>query len=437
MRKIALMIFLGFGFAVLPAVAQDDDIIEYVEEVEYDDSAEGASDESVSVTNDESSEVSESSDKTSQSAEITEVTSESTQDSSEVAESSEISDETKEEVASDESMTEATETAEVSDETSEEVAEVDTEATAEVAESSAETTTEETTEDAQLEVLDEEEFANGDDSEYVDSEEVVEAESIDDYDNSLGSEPDYTYSTSDDKSDITRWNYTEKEIIKKEKIRQRQAEREAEYEKSISRRRSGLFFGVGMGFSDTTIKGLANSFASGFLSGGGDGMSVMGIGVGAFAGWQVAFNEYAGVRMYGEFDYNLGKGIILAKVGDESIKADNNLWKALGNVDFYLEGSMGRNQTETLGFFFGLGAGYIFYKGGKGKKDGGGDVTWKSLHMIGFVVNYGIHTILGTNHRIELFVRNYPFMRVEAEKTYTNSDFTANMDAWLRYSYMF
>lgn len=434
MRKIALMIFLGFGFAVLPAVAQDDDIIEYVEEVEYDDSAEGASDESVSVTNDESSEVAESSDKTSQSAEITEVTSESTQDSSEVAESSEISDETKEEVASDESITEATETAEVSDETSEEV---DTETTAEVAESSAETTTEETTEDAQLEVLDEEEFANGDDSEYVDSEEVVEAESIDDYDNSLGSEPDYTYSTSDDKSDITRWNYTEKEIIKKEKIRQRQAEREAEYEKSISRRRSGLFFGVGMGFSDTTIKGLANSFASGFLSGGGDGMSVMGIGVGAFAGWQVAFNEYAGVRMYGEFDYNLGKGIILAKVDDESIKADNNLWKALGNVDFYLEGSMGRNQTETLGVFLGLGAGYIFYKGGKGKRYGVGDVTWKSLHMIGFVVNYGIHTILGTNHRIELFVRNYPFMRVQTGDTYKNSDFTTNMDAWLRYSYMF
>lgn len=434
MRKIALMIFLGFGFAVLPAVAQDDDIIEYVEEVEYDDSAEGASDESVSVTNDESNEVAESSDKTSQSAEITEVTSESTQDSSEVAESSEISDETKEEVASDESITEATETAEVSDETSKEV---DAETPAEVAESSAETTTEETTEDAQLEVLDEEEFANGDDSEYVDSEEVVEAESIDDYDNSLGSEPDYTYSTSDDKSDITRWNYTEKEIIKKEKIRQRQAEREAEYEKSISRRRSGLFFGVGMGFSDTTIKGLADSFASGFLSGGGDGMSVMGIGVGAFAGWQVAFNEYAGVRMYGEFDYNLGKGIILAKVGNESIKADNNLWKALGNVDFYLEGSMGRNQTETLGVFLGLGAGYIFYKGGSGKNNNGGDVTWESLHMIGFVVNYGIHTILGTNHRIELFVRNYPFMRVKAGKKYKNSDFTANMDAWLRYSYMF
>lgn len=437
MRKIALMIFLGFGFAVLPAVAQDDDIIEYVEEVEYDDSAEGASDESVSVTNDESNEVAESSDKTSQSAEITEVTSESTQDSSEVAESSEISDETKEEVASDESTTEATETAEVSDETSEEVAEADTEATAEVAESSAETTTEETTEDAQLEVLDEEEFANGDDSEYVDSEEVVEAESIDDYDNSLGSEPDYTYSTSDDKSDITRWNYTEKEIIKKEKIRQRQAEREAEYEKSVSRRRSGLFFGVGMGFSDTTIKGLADSFASGFLSGGGDGMSVMGIGVGAFAGWQVAFNEYAGVRMYGEFDYNLGKGIILAKVGNESIKADNNLWKALGNVDFYLEGSMGRNQTETLGVFLGLGAGYIFYKGGSGKDNNGGDVTWQSLHMIGFVVNYGIHTILGTNHRIELFVRNYPFMRVQTGQKYKNSNFTANMDAWLRYSYMF
>lgn len=363
MRKIALILLLGFGFTLSQAVAQDEEEIEYIEE--YEDNAGSASDSTEEYTDDSAT---------------------------------------------------ATSTA-------------NTEST--------ESTSNDSTDEAQLEPLDDIEFASDEDAEYVDDgEEYTEETTSDSTDDSeLGLSSDYE--GNDDTSDITRWHYTEKEIARKEEIRKRQAEREAEYEKSVSRRRSGLFFGVGMGFSDTTIKGLADSFASGFLSGGGDGMSVMGIGVGAFAGWQVAFNEYAGVRMYGEFDYNLGKGIILAKVGDESIKADNNLWKALGNVDFYLEGSMGRNQTETLGVFLGLGAGYIFYKGGKGKKDGGGDVTWKSLHMIGFVVNYGIHTILGTNHRIELFVRNYPFMRVETGVNYKNSDFTANMDAWLRYSYMF
>ena len=366
MRKIALILLLGFGFTLSQAVAQDEEEIEYIEE--YEDNAGSASDSTEEYTDDSATATS-------------------------------------------------------------------TESTANTASTSS--TSNDSTDEAQLEPLDDIEFASDEDTEYVDDgEEYTEETTSDSTDDSeLGLSSDYE--GNDDTSDITRWHYTEKEIARKEEIRKRQAEREAEYEKSISRRRSGLFFGVGMGFSDTTIKGLASSFASGFLSGGGDGMSVMGIGVGAFAGWQVAFNEYAGVRMYGEFDYNLGKGIILAKVGDESIKADNNLWKALGNVDFYLEGSMGRNQTETLGFFFGLGAGYIFYKGGSGKKDGGAEVTWKSLHMIGLVVNYGIHTILGTNHRIELFVRNYPFMRVQTNTTYKNSDFTTNMDAWLRYSYMF
>lgn len=423
---------LGFGFALLPAVAQDDDIIEYVEEVEYDDSAEGAEDGGVPVvSDDESAEVAEGSDKTSQSAEVA-VTSESSEEATEIAESSESSDEASAteattEVASDESTTESSEEA---TEVAESV-ESSEEATAEVAESSTEAT-DESAENTQLEALDEAEFANSDESEYEDVGEVAETTESSDDSMQLGGEPDYTYSTSDDKSDITRWNYTEKEIVKKEKIRQKQAEREAEYEKSIARRRSGIFFGGGMGFSDTSIKGLADSFTSGFL---GDGMNMMGIGLGAFAGWQIGFNEYAGVRMYGEFDYNLGKGVIVAKTDSTTVRADNNLWKALGNVDFYLEGSMGRNQTETLGVFLGIGAGYIYYKGGEAENN----VRYESLHMIGFVVNYGIHTILGTNHRLELFVRNYPFIKVQAGQQNNNAtaNYTANMDAWLRYSYMF
>lgn len=286
---------------------------------------------------------------------------------------------------------------------------------------------------APLEPLDEgdefadEIFESGDENEeYAD-------ETSDDTDDTL----DYNAISGDgDGSDITRWNYSEQEIARKEEIRRRQAEREAEYAKSLQRRRSGLFFGLGMGFSDTTLKDLAGVIGGSILSMQGE-INVTGIGVGGFVGYQQAFNEYSGIRAYGEFDYNLGNGIIVAQVGGETVKADNNLWKALGNIDFYLEGNMGRNQTETLGFFFGLGAGYIFYKGGKGKDNAGGNVTWKSLHMVGLVVNYGIHTILGTNHRLELFVRNYPFIRVQEGQNYTTDSFKSNIDAWIRYSYMF
>ncbi len=364
MKKIALILLLGFGFAISPAIAQDDEevVIEYVEEVE--DDAEGAdnaeyADDGVEPTSVESSGV-----------------------ASEVAEGDDGIDGVK------------------------------------------------------LEPLDEEEFADeiieSDSGEYV--EETVGA-SVDDNATEISGESS-DYSTSDDPSDITRWNYTEKEIARKEEIRKRQAEREAEYAKSLQRRRSGLFFGLGMGFSDTDLKGLAGVFGGSMFNMSGR-IDVMGIGIGGFAGYQIAFNEYSGIRAYGEFDYNLGNGIIVATVGDETVKADNNLWKALGNVDFYLEGNMGRNHTETLGLFFGLGAGYIFYKGGKGKNDAGQEVTWKSLHLIGLVVNYGIHTILGTHHKLELFVRNYPFIRVQTGQNYTTDSFTSNMDAWIRYSYMF
>lgn len=364
MKKIALILLLGFGFAISPAIAQDEEeVIEYVEE-EVEEGAEGVYD------------------------------------------------------------------AESGDETIEIIGDKSTSATSEMAEG------DDGVDGVRLEPLDDEEFADevieSDGSEYV--EETI-GESTDDSTTEIsGESTDYT--TSDDPSDITRWNYTEKEIARKEEIRKRQAEREAEYAKSLQRRRSGLFFGLGMGFSDTNLKDLAGVLGGSLLGMQGE-IDVTGIGVGGFVGYQIAFNEYSGIRAYGEFDYNLGNGIIVANAGEETVKADNNIWKALGNIDFYLEGNMGRNQTETLGVFFGLGAGYIYYKGGKGKKSDGTEATWKSLHMIGLVVNYGIHTILGTNHRLEIFVRNYPFMRVEEGKTYTTDSFTSNIDAWIRYSYMF
>lgn len=212
-----------------------------------------------------------------------------------------------------------------------------------------------------------------------------------------------------DSTDITRWRYTEEEIAKKEATAKKKAQQEAEYNQSITRKRSGMFFGLGMGYSSASISDLIKR------------MSSAGLGLGVFVGYQQAFNTYSGIRAYGEFDYNLGKGIFVGQIDGETYKAYNTMWKALGNIDFYIEGNMGRNFTETLGLFFGIGAGYIFNQGEKGGK---------SSHLVAMTLNLGIHTIIGTHHRIEVFGRMYPVGK-------SIDEITKNADAWLRYSYMF
>lgn len=206
-------------------------------------------------------------------------------------------------------------------------------------------------------------------------------------------------------TDITRWNYTEEEIAKKEAKAQKQAQREEEYEKSIEdRRRSGLFFGLGIGYS-----GGGGNFKNLFK------LQAHGIGAGVFVGYQQAFNQYAGFRAYGEVDYNAVNGTVYGKIGGDTEK--EHRLKALANIDFYFEGNMGYN-IETLGAFIGVGGGFIgqnfFSKG--------------SNYAFALAVNFGIHSVISTHHRIEVF------MRVTPSLTSKTSDMA---DVWLRYSYMF
>lgn len=228
----------------------------------------------------------------------------------------------------------------------------------------------------------------------------------------------------EDKTDITRWNYTEEELAaKKAKADKKMQEEKEAYELSITRRRSGMFLGGGMGYSGTGIKALADTVTG--------NSNVDGIGLGIFLGYQKAFNEYAGLRVYGEFDYNLGTGIFYAKVNNgDTLRMDGNIMKGLGNVDFYLEGNMGRNGTETLGAFLGLGAGYMYYAGND---------TNNKVQSILMTINAGIHTIIGDNNRIEVFLRWYPFIKgLKAPAAGTNAtSVTGTSDVWLRYSYIF
>lgn len=207
-----------------------------------------------------------------------------------------------------------------------------------------------------------------------------------------------------DSTDITRWKYTEEEILKKEALAKKQAEHEERYKKSIEdRRRSGLFFGLGIGYSG------AGNFKDLFK------LSTSGFGGGVFLGYQQAFNEYSGFRAYGEVDYNTLNGVVVGTF-ENKVHKEHKL-KALANIDFYFEGTMG-NAIETLGGFIGVGGGWIsknlFSK--------------SSDHALALALNFGIHSVISTHHRIEVFSRVTPWGTGEND---------INTDIWLRYSYMF
>lgn len=228
--------------------------------------------------------------------------------------------------------------------------------------------------------------------------------------------------------DITRWNYTDEELkAKKDKADKKAAEEKEAYELNVTRKRSGAFIGAGMGYSGT------NSNALGLY-----GNRVNGIGIGLLLGYQKAFNMYSGLRAYGEFDYNLGTGILSARIDNQKRKMNSNILKGLGNLDIYLEGNMGRNGTETLGAFFGLGVGYMSYAAT--------EISYK-VDAVVMALNAGIHTIIGNSNRVEIFLRWYPYISAPKNGNGTsggtsggtskNPSVSTATDIWLRYSYIF
>lgn len=206
-----------------------------------------------------------------------------------------------------------------------------------------------------------------------------------------------------DATDITRWVDSEEDIARRKARAKREAQQEAEYKQNLTRQRSGGFIGLGTGYSALAVLKIPG--ASEYLS-------LKGAGLGLLIGYQHALNMYSGFRIYVEGDVNFNKGVFWGKAQNTPYSTDLAI-KALGNVDFYLEGNMGRNYTETLGVFVGLGAGYIY------------EPSYKN-NMAALTVNGGFHSIILTHNRIELFARIYPLYNL-----------AQNMDIWLRYSYMF
>lgn len=206
-----------------------------------------------------------------------------------------------------------------------------------------------------------------------------------------------------DATDITRWTDSEEDIARRKARAKREAQQELEYKQNLTRQRSGAFIGLGTGYSSLAVLKIPG--ASEYLS-------LKGAGLGVLIGYQHALNMYSGFRIYAEGDVNFNKGVFWGKASGTAYSTDLAI-KALGNVDFYLEGNMGRNYTETLGVFVGLGAGYIY------------EPSYKT-NMAALTVNGGFHSIILTHNRIELFARIYPLYNV-----------AQNMDIWLRYSYMF
>lgn len=207
-----------------------------------------------------------------------------------------------------------------------------------------------------------------------------------------------------DNTDITRWTDSAQDIARKQARAKREAQKEAEYKQNLTRKRRGGFIGLGTGYSALALSQIPGTNAY---------LQAKGAGLGIFVGYQHALNMYSGFRVYVEGDINLNKGVFWGRAQDAP--RDVNLaFKALANFDMYLEGNMGRNYTETLGVFVGLGAGYIL------------EPEYKT-NMVAVTINSGVHSIILTHHRIELFARLYPQYSIKK----------GNMDIWLRYSYMF
>ncbi|RDU65663.1 hypothetical protein [Helicobacter sp. MIT 14-3879] len=271
---------------------------------------------------------------------------------------------------------------------------------------------------------------NDDNAEYLyeddDSDEIVDNnENINNEDIDVNSDAkEYSKDNNDkqeDFRDITRWQYTQEELINKEEKAAKKAKREEEYKKSITRKRSGMFVGGGIGASNADLSVTTTTQQSASMNG-------LGLGVDLFVGYQKAFNDYSGLRTYVEVADSFGTGVFYAKTQDgTTYKADSNLLKGIANIDVYLEGSMGRNNSETLGVFLGLGVAYMRYNGND---------NIQSFNAVSLVMNGGIHTIIANNHRIELLVRWHPFIKADKAAN-GNATFIGNMESFVRYSYMF
>ncbi|MGX3010469.1 hypothetical protein ACWIUD_02745 [Helicobacter sp. 23-1044] len=205
-----------------------------------------------------------------------------------------------------------------------------------------------------------------------------------------------------DNTDITRWVDSEADIKRKQARAKKQAQQDKDYQFSIVRQRSGFFMGLGLGYSSPYL--IPQKF-----KGPPEGPLVFGGGADLFLGYQQAFNHYSGIRFYGEFDYRfLGYGLM-------------HQYGGRGNIDLYIEGNMGRNYTETLGFFFGIGGGYTNHQ------------------TISVAFRGGLHSVIGTHHRIE-FLGQYSQYFTGQTLNATNAATLKNygtLDFWTRYSYLF
>ncbi|MGX2982343.1 hypothetical protein [Helicobacter sp. 23-1045] len=177
-----------------------------------------------------------------------------------------------------------------------------------------------------------------------------------------------------DNTDITRWVDSEADIKRKQARAKQKAKESKEYQFSLTRKRSGFFLGAGIGGgAGLSLSALQNANVN--------NTSNLNGTLNAFLGYQLAFNRNSGIRFTGEFEYSIN-----AITANQKMSAVNG-FRGLGYADLYVEGDMGRNYTETLGVFLGLGAGYARL-GNAGSASG--------------LFQLGIHTVIGTHHRFEI-----------------------------------
>lgn len=166
---------------------------------------------------------------------------------------------------------------------------------------------------------------------------------------------------------------------------------------------SGAFVGLGLGVEQGKATGKTAD-ATNKMKG------KVGLDVEVLAGYKHLFNNYFGIRGYGQLVY-APTIKYKASQGTDTFKGSN--FEINANVDVLA--NFINNSSYSLGGYLGLGFGAINY--GKWKRNG--ETSLKAKTGFNTALNLGVRSVIATNHGIELGVR-IPFVPVK----HTENDMT-------------
>lgn len=175
---------------------------------------------------------------------------------------------------------------------------------------------------------------------------------------------------------------------------------------------SGTFFGGHIGYSSRDVTIFENNNIT---------MKTMLVGV--VFGYQNAFNDYSGIRLYGSLDISPGGSVLYHKYSEGTYRMKSLLGILSGNADIYV-GYKSRNGNY-FGVFGGIGLGYM---------TSNGDSKYYKFREVALLTQAGFFDVINGKHRFELVARITPLLMMGKA---SNENIVGNVDGFLRYSYLF